>query len=463
MNYNPIKPRSYTEASVLLLAAFVWSAWQMPYTACAVALINYGYAILKNRHAIGYAVWAQNKPKQKEQKTSKLSESEDRLQTLLTDRGFPATVIGSLDSFRREVFEIRLPRSFKIKTLMSDIADIERATGIKHITIESSVTGKPGVSRILVPKTTTPPPIKMMDIMETDTFKDAHPMSLPLGINLSGQQEYRRLDKLPHLIIAGTTGAGKSVELNAWITSLIAKNSVDDLKMVLIDPKMLELSIYEKSQHLAMPVVTEMSDALGAINKLVMEMNYRYHCMSLAKTREIDTYNETVSKRQIKNPHFGAENIYRMVDGEEKATPAIKSEHIFADVEKTLTKFPKMVLVIDEMADLMMMYGEELELPIVRLAQKARACGIHLILATQRPQVSVITGLIKSNIAARFAMQVATDVDSRIIMDRSGAQNLLGNGDGYFAENQGKDMVNVQGFFIEAHEIEAFINKQNAA
>ena len=463
MNYNPIKPRSYTEGAILLLAVFIWAAWQMSYTACAIAWLNYLYAIQVNRHAIGYAVWAKNKPTQKAPKASKLSESEDKLQTLLTDRGFPATVTGSLDSFRREVFEIRLPRSFKIKTLTNDIADIERATGIKHITIESSVTGKPGISRILVPKTTMPAPIKMMDIMKTEMFKNAHPMALPLGINLSGQQEYRRLDKLPHLILAGTTGAGKSVELNTWITSLVAKNSVDDLKLVLIDPKMLELSIYEKSKHLAMPVVTEMSDALGAINKLVMEMNYRYHCMSLAKTREIDTYNDKVSKNAIKNPHFGAENIYRMVDGEEKATPTIKSEHVFSDVDKSLTKFPKMVLVIDEMADLMMMYGEELELPIVRLAQKARACGIHLILATQRPQVSVITGLIKSNIAARFAMQVATDVDSRIIMDRTGAQNLLGNGDGYFAENQGKDMVNVQGFYIEADEIEAFINEQNAA
>lgn len=448
MEYSPLHPRSVIEGIVLIIAVMLWAFCQMPYAAFAVALINYGYAIHQHRHALSYQRWKKASPVKAEQKASQQSEAEAKMQQLLDDRGFPAKVIGSIDSYRREVFEIRLPRSFSIKKLTSDIADIERATGIKRITIESSVTGKPGVSRIMVPKLKVPPPLLMKDILETDSFKQSHPMALPLGMSLSGEQKYCLLHKLPHIAIAGTTGSGKSVEVNTWITSLIIKNSWKELQLILIDPKMLEFAIYEKSKHLATPVVTEMEDALSAINRLVNEMQYRYRCMKAVKVRDLDAYNEKVKSGKYQIASLGLNDL-----------PGDDSQ--YSRIGTHLQPFPRMVMVIDEMADLMMAYKSELEQPIARLAQKARACGLHMILATQRPEVSVITGLIKANIAARFSMQVATSVDSNIILDRNGAQNLLGNGDGYFAANQGEDLLNVQGFFIEADEIEAIIEREN--
>lgn len=451
MEYSPLHPRSVTEGIVLVIAGMLWAFWQMPYAAFAVALINYGYAIHQHRHALSYQRWKKANPTKSEQKEAQQSDAEAKMQQLLDDRGFPAKVIGSIDSYRREVFEIRLPRSFSIKKLTGDIADIERATGIKRITIESSVSGKPGVSRIMVPKLKLPPPLLMKDVLETDGFKQSHPMALPLGMSLNGEHKYFRLDKMPHVAIAGTTGAGKSVEVNTWVTSLIVKNSPAELQLVLIDPKMLEFAIYEKSNHLATPVVTEMPDALSAINRLVNEMQFRYRCMKALKVRDLDAYNDKVKS--------GKHPISKLNSLSANDLPDDDSQ--YSHIGTHLQPFPRMVLVIDEMADLMMAYKSELEQPIARLAQKARACGIHMILATQRPEVSVITGLIKANIAARFSMQVATAVDSNIILDRNGAQNLLGNGDGYWAANQGEDLLNVQGFFIEADEIEAIIEREN--
>lgn len=456
MEYSPLHPRSTFEAAVLIIAAFLLTFAQMPYFACAVASINYLYAIRRHRHAIAYKRWKKTKPVQATAKQSHLSDAEENMQTLLDDRGFPAKVIGSSDSFRRTVFEVRLPRSFSIKKLTGDIMDMQRASGMKGIIIDPVVTGKPGVSRILLPKLKTPAPLMMRDVMETEAFKNAHPMALPLGMNLNGEHEYCRLDKLPHVAIAGTTGSGKSVEVNTWITSLIVKNTPEQLQLVLVDPKMLELSIYDKSQHLAIPVVTEMSEAKNAVDRLVSEMEYRYKCLAAAKVRNLEAYHKKLKAGKILNPVFAEDQA------DKNSSNTVMTEK-FSVAEKYLKPMPRIVFVGDEMADLMMMFKSDIEIPITRLAQKGRACNIHLILATQRPEVSVLTGLIKANIPARFSMQVTSDIDSRIILDRSGAQNLLGDGDGYFAANQNADLMNVQGFLIEAEEIEAIIEKQNKA
>lgn len=448
---NPVQPRHWIEGLVLLLAAYLIFRYQLVYLGASMAVINYGYWMLKTHHQRGYNKSKTDKPKAKPE--ALLSDAENKMQQLLDDRGFPARVVNSINSHRRIVFEVRLPRSFKIAELVKDITDFERATGIKKITIETTVSGKPGISRILVPKAGEQDPLSLADLMESEDFKKSHPLALPMGQNIEGNAEYRRLDKMKHVLVSAASGGGKSVTINCWITALISKNTPQDLQLILIDPKMLEFSIYEKSKHLAMPVVLDMQKAQQAVQIVNNEMEYRYAVMSSAKVRSMSEFNDKVKKnKKIKNPLYPSAS---QISNEANCELTILST-----ITEYCEPFPSLVMIIDEMADLILRFKEVEEL-LARLAGKARASGISLIPCTQDPRKEVITGLIKANITVRYALQVATLTESQTILGpgRTEAQHLLGNGDAYLLD--GNNSVNLQSYYIEAGEIETIIEQQN--
>jgi S-DNA-T family DNA segregation ATPase FtsK/SpoIIIE len=242
------------------------------------------------------------------------------------------------------------------------------------------------------------------------------------------------LAKMPHLLVAGTTGSGKSVGINAMILSLLYKTSADQVRLILIDPKMLELSVYEGIPQLLAPVVTDMKQASHAVNWCVMEMERRYKLMSKLGVRGLAGYNEKIAKA-----HAAGEFLFNPFS----LTP---------EDPEPLKPFPHIVLVVDELADLLMVVGKKIEEPLARLAQKSRACGIHLILATQRPSADVLTGLIRSNVPARIAFQVSSKTDSRIILDQMGADALLGNGDMLYLP-KGSIPIRVHGAFVSDEEV----------
>lgn len=257
--------------------------------------------------------------------------------------------------------------------------------------------------------------IRLSEIFNSPAFAESKSkLTLALGQDITGQPVVTDLGKAPHLLVAGTTGSGKSVGVNAMILSMLFKATPEDVRMIMIDPKMLELSIYEGIPHLLAPVVTDMKLAANALNWCVNEMEKRYRLMSHVGVRNLAGFNQKIM---------------------EAATQGMKIANPFSltpDDPEPLEKLPFIVVVVDEFADLMMTAGKKIEELIARLAQKARAAGIHLILATQRPSVDVITGLIKANIPTRIAFQVSSKIDSRTILDQMGAENLLGQGDMLF-------------------------------
>ena len=384
----------------------------------------------------------------KASKTAAPSGAAQWMQEVLATCGIPAQVVNVMDSHRRTVFEIRTPPKFKVKQLTRDIEDIQNAAGRKPISIETSVTNKPGICRLMIPKLETPKPLPLSNLMQTDGFKKSHRLALPMGQNLEGNPEYRRLDKMPHLLIGGTSGGGKSVSVNTFITSLIVKNTPEQLQLILIDPKIVEFIIYENTPHLAMPVVTKMEECQDTIQRLNNEMEYRYQLMAAFKVRSLGELNTKLGKREVKNPLYGSSAEFT-----DDKTP-------ISSIGPTVKALPTLVMIIDEMADLIIRFKEVEEL-IATLAGKARASGIHLIPCTQNPLATVVTSLIKANITTRYSLQVATSVDSETILGkgRTEAKSLLGNGDAYLLD--GSNSVNVQSYYIEADEIEAIINNQN--
>ncbi len=294
------------------------------------------------------------------------------------------------------------------------------------------------------------------DLINDNVFFDGkNSLRLALGKNISGENVYTDLEKMPHLLIAGTTGSGKSVGINSMIMSLIIKFKPNECKLILIDPKMLELSIYEDIPHLLTPVVTNPNKAVYALKWVVREMENRYKLMSSINVKNIKTFND-----KINNFQKSGKKMFREVQtGIDKDTrkPIIEKREI------PLEEMPFIVVVIDEMADLMMVAGKEVESLVQRLAQMARASGIHLITATQRPSVDVITGTIKANFPSRISYKVASKFDSRTIINEMGAEQLLGGGDMLFLEN-GANLKRLHGGFVSEAEIEKvvdFIKKQS--
>ena len=288
------------------------------------------------------------------------------------------------------------------------------------------------------------------DLIEDDRFvRDENAITLALGKDISGEKIFTDLEKMPHLLIAGTTGSGKSVGINTMILSLLYKFKPNECKLMLIDPKMLELSIYEDIPHLLTPVVTDPKKAVFALKWVVREMENRYKLMSSVSVKNISSYNN-----KVLNTISSGRKLYREVQtgiDSDTRIPIIEKQEI------KLEKMPFIVVVIDEMADLMMVAGKEVETLVQRLAQMARASGIHLITATQRPSVDVITGTIKANFPSRISYKVASKFDSRTILNEMGAEQLLGSGDMLFLENGG-NIKRLHGGFVSESEVEKVVN-----
>ena len=285
--------------------------------------------------------------------------------------------------------------------------------------------------------------VKLTEILSSQVYANlASPLTLAMGKDIAGHPVVADLARMPHLLVAGTTGSGKSVAINAMILSLLYKAPPTQVRLILIDPKMLELSVYEGIPHLLAPVVTDMREAAHALNWCVGEMERRYKLMSALGVRNLAGFNQKIrdaqkNKTPIANPFVPA------VDG-----AAVDALH----------EMPLIVVVIDELADLLMVVGKKVEELIARIAQKARAAGIHLILATQRPSVDVITGLIKANIPSRVAFQVAAKVDSRTILDQMGAEALLGQGDMLYLPPGVGMTQRVHGAFVSDHEVHKVVD-----
>ena len=289
--------------------------------------------------------------------------------------------------------------------------------------------------------------MRLSEGLSSKAYEDIHsPLALTLGKDIGGHPIIVDLGKMPHMLIAGTTGSGKSVCINALILSLLYKATPDQVRLIMIDPKMLELAVYEGIPHLLAPVVTDMKQAANALRWCVVEMDRRYRLMAALGVRNIAGYN------------------HKLKDAEKAGKPILDPVTVPPDGEEpqALTTLPYIVIIIDELADMMMVVGKKVEELIARLAQKARAAGLHLIVATQRPSVDVITGLIKANIPTRVAFQVSARVDSRTILDQMGAEQLLGQGDMLFLQPGTGLPIRVHGAFVadqEVHKVVAFLKK----
>jgi len=333
-------------------------------------------------------------------------------------------------------FELQLGAGTKVSKLSSLSKDLARSLSVSRVRVVEIIPGKTVVGLELPnPKRLT---VKFGDVLASEVYQHAHsPLSMALGVDIAGYPMIVDLAKMPHLLVAGTTGSGKSVGINAMILSLLFKSSPEQVRLILVDPKMLELSVYDGIPHLLTPVVTDMREAASSLRWCVAEMERRYRLMSGFGVRNIAGFNDKV--RQA------------MADGQPLTDPSI--DPLIADNPVYLEPLPYIVVVIDELADMMMVVGKKVEQLIARIAQKARAAGIHLILATQRPSVDVLTGLIKSNIPTRISFQVSSKIDSRTILDQQGAEQLLGHGDMLFLAPGTGAPLRVHGAFVDDNEV----------
>ncbi|MGE5801653.1 MAG: DNA translocase FtsK [Gemmatimonadota bacterium] len=339
-------------------------------------------------------------------------------------------------------FELEPGRGVKVGRVSSLADDLALAMRAQSLRIVAPIPGKAAIG-IEVPNP-TPRLVHVRDLIDSGEFRRAtRVLSVVLGRNIEGDEVVDDLTKMPHLLIAGATGSGKSVCINAIITSLVYAHGPDNLKLLMIDPKMVELSMYSALPHLGLPVVTSHHKAANVLKWAVWEMERRYRLLHANHARNIMDFNKKVeAKAPLKGPR------------ETLATQAGIQKELPFDATYTDGILPYIVLIVDELADLMLTVQGEIETPLAVLAQKARAIGIHLILATQRPSVNVITGLIKANFPCRIAFRVSAKVDSRTILDQNGAETLLGNGDMLFLPPGKSEAMRVQGAFISTDETE---------
>ncbi|HEX6929644.1 MAG TPA: DNA translocase FtsK 4TM domain-containing protein [Gammaproteobacteria bacterium] len=347
-------------------------------------------------------------------------------------------------------FELQPAPGVKVSQISNLSKDLSRALSAISVRVVEVIPGKSTVG-LEIPNETREM-VTLGEILKSQEYdKTGSPITLALGKDISGYPVVADLARMPHLLIAGTTGSGKSVAINAMILSLLYKATAEHVRLIMIDPKMLELSVYEGIPHLLAPVVTDMKEAANALRWCVAEMERRYRLMSALGVRNIASYNRKVKDAEekgqpIKDPFFKPEMT---LEGEAAIAPDLQT-------------LPLIVVVIDELADMMMVVGKKVEELIARLAQKARASGVHLILATQRPSVDVITGLIKANIPARIAFQVSSRIDSRTILDQMGAENLLGHGDMLYMPAGTGVPTRIHGAFVsdaEVHRVVAALKK----
>lgn len=362
----------------------------------------------------------------------------------LSDFGVDAKVIAAYPGPVITRYEIEPATGVKGSQIVGLARDLARSLSLTSIRVVETIPGKNCMGLELPnPKRQI---VRLTEIVSSKVYNDSSSnLTVALGKDIAGHPIVADLAKMPHLLVAGTTGSGKSVGINATILSLLYKSDPNDVRMILIDPKMLEMSVYEGIPHLLAPVVTDMRQAGHALNWAVAEMERRYKLMSKLGVRNLAGYNAKILDAQKKE---------ELIPNPFSLTP---------DAPEPLEKLPTIVIIIDELADLMMVVGKKVEELIARIAQKARAAGLHLILATQRPSVDVITGLIKANIPTRIAFQVSSKIDSRTILDQMGAESLLGMGDMLFMPPGTGLPVRVHGAFVsdeEVHRVVKYLKEQ---
>ncbi|WP_460483869.1 DNA translocase FtsK, partial [Cupriavidus yeoncheonensis] len=364
----------------------------------------------------------------------RLRETRELIEQRLSEFKVPVAVVGASAGPVITRFEVEPAMGVRGAQVVGLMKDLARALGVTSIRVVETIPGKtcmglelPNARRQM---------IRLSEIVRASSFQShSSRLVLAMGKDITGHPVVTDLARAPHLLVAGTTGSGKSVAVNAMILSMLYKATPEDVRLIMIDPKMLELSVYEGIPHLLAPVVTDMKQAAHALNWCVGEMEKRYRLMSALGVRNLAGYNQKIR---------AAEAAEQKVPNPFSLTP---------DAPEPLSTLPLIVVVIDELADLMMVAGKKIEELIARLAQKARAAGIHLILATQRPSVDVITGLIKANIPTRVAFQVSSKIDSRTILDQMGAESLLGQGDMLFLPPGTGYPQRVHGAFVADDEV----------
>ena len=366
-----------------------------------------------------------------------LDEVADRLEVKLQEFGIEASVVSVIPGPVVTRFEIQPAPGTKASKITNIAQDIARSLAVSSVRVVEVIPGK-SVVGIEIPNTNRKM-VRLTEILSSDTFHNSHsPLSMALGHDIAGKPIVVNLEKMPHLLVAGTTGSGKSVGLNAMLLSLLFKSDPETVRLIMIDPKILELSVYEGIPHLLTPVITDMNDASNGLRWCVAEMDRRYKLMSQMGVRGLSAFNQKVAEANAA--------------GKPLFDPFQEDEEI------PLEELPSIVVVVDEFADMIMIVGKKVEHLIARIAQKARAAGIHLILATQRPSVDVITGLIKANIPSRIAFQVSSKIDSRTILDQGGAEQLLGAGDMlYLPAGQGVP-ERVHGAFVGDDEVHRVVD-----
>lgn len=369
------------------------------------------------------------KSKGKVNSTEAIAANTKKLERVFNDFGMVAKVIEIHVGPAVTQYEMELQRGTKVNKVLSISREIALELSAKEVRIEAPIPGKSTVG-IEIPNQTIIP-VSMREIMEdlerNPKYKDSK-LAAPLGRDIMGNVKCVEINKTPHMLVAGATGSGKSVCINNIILSVIMRSTPDEVKMVLIDPKKVEFNAYEGIPHLLMPVVTDPKKASAALQKIVVEMDDRYETFKNSGTKNISTYNEYIEKQLKKNPNCG------------------------------LKKMPFILVIIDELADLMLVAAKEVEDSIMRITQLARAAGIHLIVATQRPSTDVITGVVKSNIPTRISFAVSSSIDSRTILDMTGAEKLLGKGDMLYKPMDDNTPTRVQGSFVSDDEIQRVVD-----
>ena len=368
------------------------------------------------------------------------------LEVKLQDFGISATVVEVLPGPVVTRFEIQPAAGIKVSRISGLAKDLARSMAVISVRVVEVIQGK-SVVGIEIPNETREM-VRLSEVLTSDAYDSSNsPLTLALGNDIAGTPVVADLAKMPHLLVAGTTGSGKSVGINAMLLSLLFKASPEEVKLILIDPKMLELSVYDDIPHLLTPVITDMKDASSGLRWCVGEMERRYKLMAALGVRNIAGYNRKIedaikSGNPITDPLW-VFNPEEMGWDETQEPPEAP----------TLETLPYIVVVVDEFADMMMIVGKKVEQLIARIAQKARAAGIHLILATQRPSVDVITGLIKANVPSRIGFQVSSKIDSRTILDQGGAEQLLGHGDMLYLPPGTSVPERIHGAFVDDHEV----------
>ncbi|MCP4126854.1 MAG: cell division protein FtsK, partial [Gammaproteobacteria bacterium] len=359
----------------------------------------------------------------------------------LRDFGIDVEVVAVYPGPVVTLFELQLAPGLKVSRITNLSKDLARALSTTSVRVVEVIPGK-SVIGLEIPNEQREM-VYLSEVLKSEVYDKAKsPLTMALGKNIAGHPEVADLGKMPHVLIAGTTGAGKSVAINAMVLSILYKAKPEEVRMIMVDPKMLELSVYEGIPHLLTPVVTDMKEAANALRWCVMEMEQRFRLMASLGVRNLAGYNKKIKEAE-KNGEQLPNPLYRtdLPEGQEQTQ------------DEYLQHMPYIVVIIDELADMMMVVGKKVEELIARLAQKARAAGVHLLLATQRPSVDVITGLIKANIPSRIAFQVSPRIDSSTILHQTGAETLLGHGDMLYLPPGTSIPQRIHGAFVDDNEV----------